>query len=678
MGEDIGNQERLSQSFSPSSSLPTRYLPAYFSFSRTSIEENRVRPPLHGVHGIPASHGVIRDISLGFFKIRLYSPRTATDATTLTSVTTENNGSPEQINNPSRLHRIENAYSRRQHAASTSTPRVVINTQHELQPIMPFTIRITSSTANIWQEVTSALNENDEHANSSICIHLNQLEANTSFQQVDLRHFFSGMTRVDLHGSNFNHTLPLFPDTLEYLNISSSALSRLPALPPALLYLHAEDNYLTQLPLLPSSLTTLFVANNRLQVLADPLPTSLQFIDISHNALRHLPTLPANLQGLHVAHNVLYTLPHLPATLGCLDISFNRLTSLPERVVTMLNDFPHRVHLDGNPLSARIRRNLALTQEPPEETGSIFFEINERSSLNGETMSLKEAIALWYSNTEKAMVIPQWELIEQETGTANFSIFLHRLQNSINYHHPDFKEQVCAWLNQLLIDSELRARTYELATDALSTCEDRVALSLNSMFQLALSIGVERGQYDDQLEQVIELARGMFRLEVLEKIAREKTRSLQATDEIEVYLGYQVQLREKLNLPATVPQMRFFQASDISVRDLQHAERRVRFEEQHSFIYFLSTHWDPWQVILQRLDPQGFQKAREQIIEMTMGKHFQKQVYQRLAAELGPIDDQEILKEAERSIGARLCSEIAHTINLDFTQAFLQARGIIL
>ncbi len=53
----------------------------------------------------------------------------------------------------------------------------------------------------------------------------------------------------------------------------------------------------------------------------------------------------------------------------------------------------------------------------------------------------------------------------------------------------------------------------------------------------------------------------MFRLEILEDIARDKVRTLHFVDEIEVYPAFQTMLAEKLQLSTAVKEMRFYGVS---------------------------------------------------------------------------------------------------------------------
>ena len=118
-------------------------------------------------------------------------------------------------------------------------------------------------------------------------------------------------------------------------------------------------------------------------------------------------------------------------------------------------------------------------------------------------------------------------------------------------------------------------------------------LTANDMAKARLLFQVERGDYDQRLPELIAIARGMFRLEKLEDIAREKAASLMFVDEVEVYLAYQVKLCSSLRLPLVVDDMAYFKVSGVSDKDLLAAEATVKELENREFKDFLLT-WTPW------------------------------------------------------------------------------------
>jgi hypothetical protein len=172
------------------------------------------------------------------------------------------------------------------------------------------------------------------------------------------------------------------------------------------------------------------------------------------------------------------------------------------------------------------------------------------------------------------------------------------------------------------------------------------------------------------MPELLALGRGMFRLDQLAVIAREKVASRNFVDEIEVYLAYQVKLREQLALPLDTPDMRFFNVSYVTQDDLDVAQARVMAAEQQGFADYLATAWQPWQSVLQRLEPQAYAAANEALIE-AMGEPFAHRLQARLQA-LGIEND----ADAERIVGAQVRAEIEREIKGQLTRDFLARQGL--
>jgi hypothetical protein len=122
-------------------------------------------------------------------------------------------------------------------------------------------------------------------------------------------------------------------------------------------------------------------------------------------------------------------------------------------------------------------------------------------------------------------------------------------------------------------DVNFRAIFGEVLVDASKTCGDRVALSMlhfGVQYKLAT---VDITNTKDVAELLI---RGQLALSMLENRAQEKIKSLRFVDEIKVYLGYPVMLKEKLNLPIDVKEMIYFRYSAITKADLDSAESFVK------------------------------------------------------------------------------------------------------
>lgn len=407
--------------------------------------------------------------------------------------------------------------------------------------------------------------------------------------------------------------LPALPEGLQTLDVSSNRLTRLPVLPAGLRTLDVGINRLTRLPALPAGLRTLNVYNNRLTRLPE-LPAELRMLDANDNRLTRLPVLPAGLQALYASSNLLTDLPTLSAGLQVLHASRNRLISLPEGFAALSRDAS--VILEGNPLSERTHQaQRNLTSAPSYLGPRIHFSMAVPSAPQA-ARSLDQAIADWLAPAKEGDTNPtdKWRAFGREDDAASFSSFLDRLRNTKNFRKdPGFKIQIASWLTQLAGDDKLREKTFAIATEATSSCEDRVTLALNQMKNILLVHNAEKGEYDNNLPELVSVGREMFRLEKLEKIARGKVDTLYFVDEIEVYLGYQNKLKEALRLTSVTTEMCYFGVSDITESDLQAAEMQVKTAENSEFMAWIQQ-WMPLRSVLDRKYPESLEALREKKI----------------------------------------------------------------
>ncbi|ECC4044242.1 E3 ubiquitin--protein ligase [Salmonella enterica] len=421
------------------------------------------------------------------------------------------------------------------------------------------------------------------------------------------------ITKLIIPRNNYLTRLSRLPPGLRELSVDGNLLASLPALPPGLQSLSVPGNQLPSLPDLPSGLRKLWASGNRLTSLS-ALPSGLRELIISSNRLTSLPALPSELRELSVSHNLLPSLPELPSGLQELSVSHNRLTRLPESIISLPSYA--RVNLDGNPLSERTLRTLRnLTSAPGYSGPRIRFDM-AGPSVPREARALHLAVADWLMPAREGEPDPadRWHASGQEDNAAAFSLFLDRLSETENFEKDaGFKAQISSWLALLAEDDVLRAKTFAMATEATSSCEDRVTFALHQMKNVQLVHNAEKGVYDNNLPGLVSTGREMFRMEMLERIAREKARTLALVDEIEVYLAYQNKLRESLELTSVTAEMRFFGASGVTASDLRSAERQVKAAENSEFSEWI-LQWGPLHSVLERKEPERFNALREKQI----------------------------------------------------------------
>lgn len=441
-------------------------------------------------------------------------------------------------------------------------------------------------------------------------------------------------------------SLPALPSELCKLWAYNNQLTSLPTLPSGLQELSVSDNQLASLPTLPSELYKLWAYNNRLTSLP-ALPSGLKELIVSGNRLTSLPVLPSELKELMVSGNRLTSLPMLPSGLLSLSVYRNQLTRLPESLIHLSSETT--VNLEGNPLSERTLQALREITSAPGYSGPIIRFDMAGASAPRETRALHLAAADWLVPAREGEPAPadRWHMFGQEDNADAFSLFLDRLSETENFiKDAGFKAQISSWLAQLAEDEALRANTFAMATEATSSCEDRVTFFLHQMKNVQLVHNAEKGQYDNDLAALVATGREMFRLGKLEQIAREKVRTLALVDEIEVWLAYQNKLKKSLGLTSVTSEMRFFDVSGVTVTDLQDAELQVKAAEKSEFREWI-LQWGPLHRVLERKAPERVNALREkQISDYEETYRMLSDTELRPSGLVGNTD-------AERTIGAR-------------------------
>ncbi|EMF2205246.1 SPI-2 type III secretion system effector E3 ubiquitin transferase SspH2 [Salmonella enterica] len=475
----------------------------------------------------------------------------------------------------------------------------------------------------------------------------------------------SGLCKLWIFGNQLT-SLPVLPPGLQELSVSDNQLASLPALPSELCKLWAYNNQLTSLPTLPSGLQELSVSDNQLASLPTlpselyklwaynnrltslpALPSGLKELIVSGNRLTSLPVLPSELKELMVSGNRLTSLPMLPSGLLSLSVYRNQLTRLPESLIHLSSETT--VNLEGNPLSERTLQALREITSAPGYSGPIIQFDMAGASAPRETRALHLAAADWLVPAREGEPAPadRWHMFGQEDNADAFSLFLDRLSETENFiKDAGFKAQISSWLAQLAEDEALRANTFAIATEATSSCEDRVTFFLHQMKNVQLVHNAEKGQYDNDLAALVATGREMFRLGKLEQIAREKVRTLALVDEIEVWLAYQNKLKKSLGLTSVTAEMRFFDVSGVTVTDLQDAELQVKAAEKSEFREWI-LQWGPLHRVLERKAPERVNALREkQISDYEETYRMLSDTELRPSGLVGNTD-------AERTIGAR-------------------------
>ena len=342
-------------------------------------------------------------------------------------------------------------------------------------------------------------------------------------------------------------------------------------------FLNDESNNILDLSSL--SLTSLPPIFN-----TDPFIKRLTKLDISRNHLTSLPSEIGGLQALQELNVASNRLTSLPAEIGRLqalqrlDVSHNNILI---RVPREIFDLPSgcEIELEGVGLSeavlARIRETcsavgylgprISFSMEHAQQAGPS----GERSieELLGDLFRLVNAEPKEFSNL----------LNSSDENKCNLKMWLARLSITADYEkggesRKAFAGKVLKYLHEAEDDEQFREVFFNTIAGAAQSCGDRVALSIlhvSTAFKLAAIDAKEISQVADLL------IKGVWPLQLLEEIARNKVPVLRCYDEIEVYLGYPVMLQKKLGIPLDVEEMLYFRCSALTQKDLDEAAEFV-------------------------------------------------------------------------------------------------------
>jgi len=362
--------------------------------------------------------------------------------------------------------------------------------------------------------------------------------------------------------------------------------------------LNLGQNLLTALPAelgRCQALQRLDVCNNQLTALPPELGQcqALKGLYVSQNLLTALPPELGRcqaLKGLYVFGNQLTALP--PELGQCqalqrLYVSYNPLTGIPLELLGLPNTC--QIYLEGVALSAAVLGRLRRVCTAPGYNGPRITFSMEHAEQRGliEERSIEELLQELFaiSGTEpKAfpnLLVDEIKKVVDEIKKETLRNWLSRLSGTADFQKGgDFQRvfvgKVLNYLEAAEADEKFRETFFAIIEDATTSCRDRVALSIlhvSTAFKLA-SIPADDIEGLEYL-----LIKEVWPLQMLEKIAREKVPALLLYDEIEVYLGYPIMLRERLKMPIDIQEMLYFSCSGLTEKDLEEAAKFVEAQQ---------------------------------------------------------------------------------------------------
>lgn len=365
--------------------------------------------------------------------------------------------------------------------------------------------------------------------------------------------------------------------------------------------------------------------------------------------------------------------PHFPMTL--LDAFGNPLRLLPPQLpqVTWM-------WIDLAPDKFPTRRHAELMRTPPLRDVP-YLEIGLPDPWREEHIPLPLGVAMWSPAEVQCAVASEWSGVWLHEGAVTLSILLHKLARAetkadLAESREAFRAGVAAWLAELREDEDLLEKTFEACvdSDAAGTCSDHAITGYLALLRLRDIHCIDRGDYDNDLPTLLQVARDGMRQEHLVGIALDKFRALKRAgknpDDVEVVLAYLVRLRDDLQLPFGIRGGRWTNegVSRVSGADLRRALQAVLAREA-DFDAALDA-WPPWQRRLQRWDPARFVDAESKLVEWASDGTFQARLEDYLRTHMpGLVAHAQAHGEAGMAVTAALQREAYGALTKDFLRA---------
>ncbi len=397
------------------------------------------------------------------------------------------------------------------------------------------------------------------------------------------------------HFSNLRK-LELNNNQLEYLPSAIADMRQLREL-------HVQDN---RIALTPGSVNVLSSLGN-LEVLNLNRNFDIRLLDVGQ--MPHLRRLL--LRGARIDRIPTGLLTRM--RLDEADLRDNRIQSMPNDLYTAPSSINRRIILRNNPITVE---NQSLLAAYRTRTG-VTFGIPETELALDEYSARQRWLADIEDVERRDTLRDLWHDLRHEEGSEEFFMLLGRLGGSAEYQkiRADLTRRVWEVLGEAAEDTTLRTDLFDLAANPL-TCVDSAARNFSHLeVRVLLARARTLAARSDEPTELLKLARGLFRLERIDDIARDHVKDLHdrpevpsasAVDELEVHLAYRVGLGRSLYLPGQPKEMFFRSIANVTEEQIRAARTRVRQAESTPAMKTFIASRDFWIDYLRKKYPRDF------------------------------------------------------------------------
>lgn len=404
------------------------------------------------------------------------------------------------------------------------------------------------------------------------------------------------------------------------LDLSAMGVKKLPTLPSQVRFEHVKQLSLRRLELNDEAAYFLKHFKN------------LQSLDLSDNQLKHVPealSLMPDLEYLYLSRNKVQLTEHTRKKLGelrqlkTLDLVDNPLLNAPDvsnqldlRELLLrdcgLKEFPigvdrlpylEHVNLRGNNITTlpawllqlprRAAQAFNLRDNPlsAESTGALQIYLDRVGVGMGfreddlDRLNEQKARENWLSDERVADYAEKdqlWANLKNESGNEAFFSLLAELANTSDAQtaRDDLERRVWRVLNATAADAELREEVFYRAATP-NNCDDAAAVNFSDLEVLVEVHEVSRMSTGQSVSArpLLKVAKGLFRLNQLQRIATRHSRENPKYDPLEVELAFRTGLARTVYLPGQPKSMLYRKLSGVTQAHLDEAELEVKSAE---------------------------------------------------------------------------------------------------
>ncbi|MCH9625389.1 MAG: E3 ubiquitin-protein ligase ipaH9.8 [Chlamydiales bacterium] len=249
------------------------------------------------------------------------------------------------------------------------------------------------------------------------------------------------------------------------------------------------------------------------------------------------------------------------------------LVGLPDTVLNLSNNCT--VQLTGAGLSEAVLQRLRSASAIEGHQGPRFSHL-VRQREQGDDKPIEKVLEEICTLLKKE--VPVFPDFDKKVNMDTLSSWLNRISYIGDYNargdvQKALAEKILIFIEKAYENAEFAEVFSSIIDGASETCGDRMALSI-----VHLGLAYDLSQMGTSNLAVLGefLVNTVWVIEILEECARNKILSLHFFDAIEIYLGYIVKLKDRLNLSIAVEDMLHFDSSALSDEDLSIAENIVK------------------------------------------------------------------------------------------------------